>query len=128
MSLFLCFFFFQAEDGIRDTSVTGVQTCALPITTANCAETQSCSCELMVWQDRVLGACLHVDRPGIIDPPFSSRLGLGKIFCLQCFLNGTDSFKKSEHGSYFPKNQSDWLEKYELEVSRLTCRTRSSIK
>ena len=25
------YFFFQAEDGIRDTSVTGVQTCALPI-------------------------------------------------------------------------------------------------
>src|ERR1017187_10628922 len=30
-SLYLFFFFFQAEDGIRDTSVTGVQTCALPI-------------------------------------------------------------------------------------------------
>src|SRR5437762_10158200 len=29
--LFVVFFFFQAEDGIRDTSVTGVQTCALPI-------------------------------------------------------------------------------------------------
>ena len=28
---FLCFFFFQAEDGIRDDLVTGVQTCALPI-------------------------------------------------------------------------------------------------
>src|SRR5260370_39709194 len=27
----LFFFFFQAEDGIRDSSVTGVQTCALPI-------------------------------------------------------------------------------------------------
>src|SRR2546425_5124673 len=27
----LCFFFFQAEDGIRDKLVTGVQTCALPI-------------------------------------------------------------------------------------------------
>src|SRR5690606_39287641 len=26
-----CFFFFQAEDGIRDFHVTGVQTCALPI-------------------------------------------------------------------------------------------------
>src|SRR5207245_7666150 len=25
------FFFFQAEDGIRDATVTGVQTCALPI-------------------------------------------------------------------------------------------------
>src|SRR3989454_1424643 len=27
----LLFFFFQAEDGIRDYKVTGVQTCALPI-------------------------------------------------------------------------------------------------
>src|SRR5689334_24679495 len=27
------FFFFQAEDGIRDGTVTGVQTCALPIST-----------------------------------------------------------------------------------------------
>src|SRR6267143_5122661 len=27
----LCFFFFQAVDGIRDGTVTGVQTCALPI-------------------------------------------------------------------------------------------------
>src|SRR3989475_2175088 len=30
VSLFF-FFFFQAEDGIRDLTVTGVQTCALPI-------------------------------------------------------------------------------------------------
>src|SRR5437016_9058899 len=29
--LIFFFFFFQAEDGIRDWSVTGVQTCALPI-------------------------------------------------------------------------------------------------
>src|SRR2546430_5968083 len=29
--LWRCFFFFQAEDGIRDLTVTGVQTCALPI-------------------------------------------------------------------------------------------------
>src|SRR5207248_5093174 len=28
---FYFFFFFQAEDGIRDRTVTGVQTCALPI-------------------------------------------------------------------------------------------------
>src|SRR3989442_5192496 len=28
------FFFFQAEDGIRDADVTGVQTCALPISHA----------------------------------------------------------------------------------------------
>src|SRR5438067_5851400 len=29
--IFIFFFFFQAEDGIRDRNVTGVQTCALPI-------------------------------------------------------------------------------------------------
>src|SRR5438445_8485504 len=29
--IFVFFFFFQAEDGIRDIGVTGVQTCALPI-------------------------------------------------------------------------------------------------
>src|SRR5438874_10707775 len=32
---FLLFFFFQAEDGIRDLYVTGVQTCALPISSAH---------------------------------------------------------------------------------------------
>src|SRR6266850_6398382 len=31
VSMFIFFFFFQAEDGIRDYKVTGVQTCALPI-------------------------------------------------------------------------------------------------
>src|SRR2546422_4492548 len=30
-SIWFFFFFFQAEDGIRDVAVTGVQTCALPI-------------------------------------------------------------------------------------------------
>src|SRR5439155_9925330 len=32
------FFFFQAEDGIRDGHVTGVQTCALPISVATCPD------------------------------------------------------------------------------------------
>src|SRR3989449_10687928 len=33
--MMLYFFFFQAEDGIRDVAVTGVQTCALPISKKN---------------------------------------------------------------------------------------------
>src|SRR2546427_7229247 len=37
--LFFVFFFFQAEDGIRDLTVTGVQTCALPIFIAEGVET-----------------------------------------------------------------------------------------
>src|SRR5579862_9288247 len=31
VDVYVFFFFFQAEDGIRDGTVTGVQTCALPI-------------------------------------------------------------------------------------------------
>src|SRR6266498_5898899 len=39
--LFVVFFFFQAEDGIRDADVTGVQTCALPISSRALAFTFS---------------------------------------------------------------------------------------
>src|SRR2546422_2457348 len=34
------FFFFQAEDGIRDVAVTGVQTCALPISYDDMADAE----------------------------------------------------------------------------------------
>src|SRR5438094_3311038 len=40
--IFLFFFFFQAEDGIRDRTVTGVQTCALPIYRRATCSTTSC--------------------------------------------------------------------------------------
>src|SRR2546430_8625723 len=44
-SLSICFsFFFQAEDGIRDLTVTGVQTCALPISGAAAADGGTCRC------------------------------------------------------------------------------------
>src|SRR2546427_3837436 len=43
---FFFFFFFQAEDGIRDLTVTGVQTCALPI----------------LWQS--YGAAMHCNGNG----------------------------------------------------------------
>src|SRR5690554_7208145 len=36
--MMLYFFFFQAEDGIRDADVTGVQTCALPISLGHGAD------------------------------------------------------------------------------------------
>src|SRR2546430_8932687 len=39
----LSFFFFQAEDGIRDLTVTGVQTCALPISSRAAAHAAACS-------------------------------------------------------------------------------------
>src|SRR5688500_19175632 len=39
--MLVCFFFFQAEDGIRDYKVTGVQTCALPISACRRAQRSS---------------------------------------------------------------------------------------
>src|SRR5260221_1393797 len=41
VSFFVEFFFFQAEDGIRDHCVTGVQTCALPIWRRACAASRA---------------------------------------------------------------------------------------
>src|SRR5690606_39817490 len=47
---FSFFFFFQAEDGIRDFHVTGVQTCALPILAKNrLAKSSWISFKLWLW-------------------------------------------------------------------------------
>src|SRR6266853_1715831 len=49
-------FFFQAEDGIRDLTVTGVQTCALPISAAAAAawrarlRSRAADCVLACWR------------------------------------------------------------------------------
>src|SRR5205085_5580418 len=51
----LCFFFFQAEDGIRDLTVTGVQTCALPICAGEGDQTRRGQRGLNL-RDRVLAA------------------------------------------------------------------------
>src|SRR5438876_6610019 len=55
-------FFFQAEDGIRDGRVTGVQTCALPISTGLCVFTPvvctaSDQCHVAGTCDLATGQC-----------------------------------------------------------------------
>src|SRR5690606_39715025 len=51
-------FFFQAEDGIRDFHVTGVQTCALPISCSHHGRTPPCAEGLInAGVARVVGAC-----------------------------------------------------------------------
>src|SRR3712207_7192096 len=52
------FFFFQAEDGIRDIGVTGVQTCALPI------------------------LVLHTDQPGLQGYGLTFTIGRGNELCV----------------------------------------------
>src|SRR5699024_12031241 len=41
--IYSVYFFFQAEDGIRDRNVTGVQTCALPISSPRPRTSSTCS-------------------------------------------------------------------------------------
>src|SRR5256884_2392086 len=48
-------FFFQAEDGIRDVAVTGVQTCALPISMAK-AQSMNMTAHHVVALERTLAA------------------------------------------------------------------------
>src|SRR5207245_8844179 len=53
--VFFVYFFFQAEDGIRDATVTGVQTCALPILLFVCVE-NSCRSQIAEAFARMHGA------------------------------------------------------------------------
>src|SRR5436190_19235075 len=85
----LCFgryFFFQAEDGIRDHCVTGVQTCALPILVARvvlfAAVTDSIGTQSVPWvashmtpSDRYYG--LAHDRDSFFRPIRASWDSLG---------------------------------------------------
>src|SRR5699024_12118626 len=57
-----CLFLFQAEDGIRDRNVTGVQTCALPIYTDGGA--QACGGELI----DVVAKYFQVAFGGLVKP------------------------------------------------------------
>src|SRR5437879_11499061 len=54
----LFFFFFQAEDGIRDTSVTGVQTCALPI--CPFLKKNPSSKSSLISRHKCLGICIRI--------------------------------------------------------------------
>src|SRR2546429_8784178 len=55
------FFFFQAEDGIRDVAVTGVQTCALPIFVTGSILAIS-SEEVTVWSPELIAHPTLIDR------------------------------------------------------------------
>src|SRR5690606_40116345 len=67
------FFFFQAEDGIRDFHVTGVQTCALPI-----CQTDP---RLLRERKRICRRCpLTARSPLTACPPFDSLSPVDNLF------------------------------------------------
>src|SRR5690606_40987025 len=61
----LAVFFFHAEDGIRDFHVTGVQTCALPISPRRVATSP--------WRSRWASACSRSSARASRSGPSSSR-------------------------------------------------------
>src|SRR5690606_39933170 len=92
------FFFFQAEDGIRDFHVTGVQTCALPILPLLVADAEA----------GVVGAA-HSGRPGMAAGVVSALLAemarhgarpercaalLGPVICGRCYEIGRASCRE----------------------------------
>src|SRR5207253_1231270 len=80
--IILLFFFFQAEDGIRDGHVTGVQTCALPISDRQTSKSQTttgrsaCDGSTADSADRgsspvaSTAGATRSDRRGVVLPPF----------------------------------------------------------
>src|SRR6266404_2591942 len=75
------FFFFQAEDGIRDKLVTGVQTCALPIAIAKrviCRDAQGCrlplAAEYSIAKPMPEIAAIRITRPHWMPRSLSAKL------------------------------------------------------
>src|SRR2546427_7879540 len=86
----MLFFFFQAEDGIRDLTVTGVQTCALPI-----------------YKDEYEVARLHTDAA------FSQRIAgmFEGDYRVVHHLAPPSSAGKDEHGHLVKKSYGPWMRK-----------------
>src|SRR5947209_9089050 len=80
MAIFLSFFF-QAEDGIRDIGVTGVQTCALPICGRNAKDGlppvrgESEEIGTAVGRDAVVEVQGRAFRAAVMEPDDGARRG-----------------------------------------------------
>src|SRR5437762_5236277 len=100
--LFERLFFFQAEDGIRDTSVTGVQTCALPI---------SCS---FVGIAKTLRKCfgLFSSDHSILCPQHCEHFmyGILLLFCIDCKLFQVFVPMRSEERRVGKECRYGWLQ------------------
>src|SRR6267143_4419389 len=83
----MLFFFFQAEDGIRDGTVTGVQTCALPISLESGKKCAVYADETRPWLQGARLTAWELLQDGIPvtllpDVAAASLLASGKVGCV----------------------------------------------
>src|SRR5688572_32709391 len=88
------YFFFQAEDGIRDLTVTGVQTCALPIFEGYRTEAK-------------------------MNPPLRSRADVDAV--LEGLRDGTLDVLATDHA---PPHYDEKEQAFDDEIGRASCRER----
>src|SRR5699024_12117278 len=74
-------FFFQAEDGIRDRNVTGVQTCALPISAGRSGSKLSCA-RLAPMSIKYMAQITHPNVFSVRSPKYLTCLEKKKMQCL----------------------------------------------
>src|SRR2546422_5051362 len=89
MILDFFFFFFQAEDGIRDVAVTGVQTCALPICYALQSQQRTARAQQEGFFKEEL-APMHVTR-GVLDKKTGEVVGKEEWSCDKDECNRPDT-------------------------------------
>src|SRR5438309_6852675 len=96
------FFFFQAEDGIRDGTVTGVQTCALPISTAELVQEAATAfvATKISFINELAGLCERVNGDAV---HLSLALGLDKKIGPRCLQAGASM------GGLFAQSDMDSL-------------------
>src|SRR5207237_981860 len=123
------FFFFQAEDGIRDSSVTGVQTCALPIsfreprdltsrvsgpreTTAECLATPSFRpkddrAHAAAWVRELIGAATPQEAASEWSGRASKRppIRAGRWFCDSCPASKKPATVREKEGASQRRSQ-----------------------
>src|SRR2546430_13401428 len=115
------FFFFQAEDGIRDLTVTGVQTCALPICAVVALVLLAAGCERALKPGDPLRGLNRPERDRfaqgkiVFDSNFTPETGLGPLFnstgCGECHedpAKGGTGDERSEERRVGKECRSRW--------------------
>src|SRR5207245_5119599 len=97
-------FFFKAEDGIRDATVTGVQTCALPI-------------------------LAHKSVADALQAQPGARIGDGKLACIDGGLRIREAIlEKATADARRRKGGGESIRGVQIQIGRASCRERVRVR